>query len=181
MNGSSANEMKDPEEQLEIVNQNGEVIGLAPRTEAHSNPSLMHRVVHVLVFDPGGRLLLQKRSLSKDVAPGMWDTSVGGHVGIGEELPLAAVREMQEELGIPDCDMEYLYTYIHRGRHETELVSTYRCIYNGDISFNRNEIDEVRFWSIEEIRSAAGKGILSMHFEDELRSYLAYTPRTSGP
>ena len=173
--------MKDSEEQLEVVNQNGEVIGLAPRTEVHSNPSLMHRVVHVLVFDPGGRLLLQRRSLTKDVAPGMWDTSVGGHVGIGEELSLAAAREMDEELGISDCDMEYLYSYVHRGRYETELVSTYRCIYNGAIPFNKNEVDEVRFWSIEEIKSAVGKGMLSMHFEDEFRTYLCYAPRTSGP
>ena len=173
--------MEDSEEQVEIVNEKGEVIGLAPRAEVHSNPSLMHRVVHVLVFDPGGKLLLQRRSLTKDVAPGKWDTSVGGHVGIGEELSLAAAREMQEELGISDCDMEYLYSYVHWGRNETELVSTYRCIYNGDIPFNKNEIDEVRFWSLEEIKSAMGKEILSAHFEDEFRTYLGHTPRTSGP
>lgn len=173
--------MENPEELLEIVNENGEVIGLAQRAEVHANSSLMHRVVHVLVFDPKGRLLLQKRSLSKDVAPGMWDTSVGGHVGIGEELSLSAAREMEEELGISDCDMEYLYSYIHRGRDETELVSTYRCVYSGDIPFNKNEIDEVRFWGLEEIRSAMGKGTLSAHFEDEFRTYLGYTPRTSGP
>jgi len=173
--------MEDSEEQLEIVNQNGEVIGLAPRAEVHANPSLMHRVVHVLVFDPKGRLLLQKRSLSKDVAPGMWDTSVGGHVGIGEELSVSAMREMEEELGISGCAMEYLYSYIHRGQYETELVSTYRCIYRGDISFNKNEIDAVRFWSLEEIWSAMGKGMLSPHFEDEFRTYRGHTPRTSGP
>jgi len=181
MNGSSGNDMKDSEEQVEVVNEKGEVIGLAPRAEVHSNPSLMHRVVHVLVFDPGGRLLLQKRSLTKDVAPGKWDTSVGGHVGIGEALALAAARETEEELGISDCEMEYLYSYIHRGRNETELVSTYRCIYRGDISFNKNEIDAVRFWSLEEIWSAMGKGMLSPHFEDEFRTYRGHTPRTSGP
>lgn len=173
--------MEDPEEQVEIVNEKGEIIGLAPRSEVHSNPSLMHRVVHVLVFDPWGRLLLQKRSLTKDVAPGKWDTSVGGHVGIGEELSLSARREMEEELGISDCDMEYLYSYIHRGCKETELVSTYRCIYRESISFNKNEIDEVRFWSLEEIKCAMGKGTLSPHFEDEFRTYLGHTPRTSGP
>jgi isopentenyl-diphosphate delta-isomerase type 1 len=181
MNGLSGDDTKDSEEQVEIVNEKGEVIGLAPRAEVHSNPSLMHRVVHVLVFDPGGRLLLQKRSLTKDVAPGRWDTSVGGHVRIGEALALSAAREMEEELGISDCEMECLYSYIHWGRNETELVSTYRCIYRGDISFNKNEIDAVRFWSLEEIRSAMGTGILSAHFEDEFRTYLGQTPRASGP
>ena len=181
MNYLPEDEMEDSEEHLEIVNQDGEVIGLAPRAEVHSNPSLMHRVVHVLVFDSKGRLLLQKRSLSKDVAPGMWDTSVGGHVGIGEELSFSAMREMEEELGISGCAMEYLYSYTHQGRCETELVTTYRCVYNGDITFNKAEIDEVRFWSLEEIMSAIGKGVLSAHFEDEIRTYLGQTPRASGP
>ncbi|HXX54008.1 MAG TPA: NUDIX domain-containing protein [Thermodesulfovibrionales bacterium] len=173
--------MENSEEQIEIVNQNGEVIGLAPRGEVHSNPSLMHRVVHVLLFDPGGRLLLQKRSRAKDVAPGMWDTSVGGHVGIGEELSSSVARELDEELGISECELAYLYSYIHRGRNETELVSTYRCVYNGNISFNKTEIDEVRFWSIEDIKSHMGKGILSEHFEDEFRTYLIHTARASAP
>jgi isopentenyldiphosphate isomerase len=181
MNGSSGNDMKDSEEQVEVVNEKGEVMGLASRAEVHSNPSLMHRVVHVLVFDPGGRLLLQKRSLTKDVAPGKWDTSVGGHVGIGEELSSSAKREMEEELGIAGCEMDYLYSYIHSNPYETELVSTYRCTHSGDILFNRDEIDEVRFWSLEEIREATGKGILSDNFEDELRTYIGHTPRTSGP
>lgn len=173
--------MPDFEEHLEIVNEKGEVIGLAPRSEIHGNPSLIHRVVHVLVFNPEGELLLQKRSLNKDVAPGRWDTSVGGHVGIGEELSLSAMREMEEELGITNREIEYLYSYIHSNPYETELVSTYRCIYQGRILFNRDEIDEVRFWSLEEIREVTGKEILSDNFEDEIKTYLDHTLRTSGP
>ncbi len=174
--------MPEPEEQLEIVNEKGEVIGLAARSEIHGNPSLMHRVVHVLVFNPEGKLLLQKRSLNKDVAPGKWDTSVGGHVGVGEELTLSARREMEEELGIAPCGMEYLYTYTHTNPYETELVTTYRCRCSGPIRFNREEIEEVSYWDLDEIMEATGKGILSENFEHEFRTYLnLQTPRTSGP
>ena len=170
--------MTEPEESLEIVNEKGEVIGVARRSEIHGNPSLMHRVVHVLVFDEEGRLLLQKRSLNKDVAPGRWDTSVGGHVGIGEELSLSARREMEEELGISGREIEYLYSYVHSNTYETELVSTYRCIYSGDIQHSREEIDEVRFWSLKEIEEAIGKGVLSDNFEDEFRTFSdRHTPR----
>ncbi len=170
--------MAEPEETLEIVNEKGEVIGVARRSEIHGNPSLMHRVVHVLVFDEEGRLLLQKRSLNKDVAPGRWDTSVGGHVGIGEELSLSAEREMEEELGVSGRKIEFLYSYIHSNPYETELVSTYRCIYSGDIRHNAEEIDEVRYWSLEEIKEAMGKGILSENFEDEFRTFSGrHTPR----
>jgi isopentenyldiphosphate isomerase len=171
-----------PEEQLEIVNEKGEVVGLAPRSVIHGNPALIHRVVHVLAFDPDGKLLLQKRARDKDVAPGRWDTSVGGHVGIGEELSSSARREMEEELGITDCGMEYLYSYTHTSQNETELVTTYRCMYSGEIAFNRDEIDEVRYWSLDEIEEVLGKEILSGHFEHEFRMYLSlHTPRISGP
>ena len=174
--------MRDPEEYLEIVDDTGRVTGIAPRSRLHGNPSLIHRVVHVLVFHREGALLLQKRSLSKDVAPGMWDTSVGGHILPGEDAMSAAKREMQEELGITGCEPAYLYSYIHRGPYETELVTTYHCISSGDIRFCRDEIDEVRFWSFNEIQQAMGKNILSGHFEGEFRMYLRhYTLRSAGP
>ena len=49
------------DEMIEIVDRNGNVLGLAARSEFHGNPSLIHRVVHVLVFDTHGRLLLQEK------------------------------------------------------------------------------------------------------------------------
>ena len=164
----------DSKEHLEVVDERGKVVGYAPRSVVHGNPSLIHRVVHVLVFNKKGELLLQKRSQNKDVAPGKWDTSVGGHVGIGEDLSFSLRREMHEELGISNCEPEYLYSYIHSNQYETELVTTYRCKYNGDISFNKDEIEEIQFWSFDEIREAIGKEILSDNFENEFNTYLSY-------
>jgi len=115
---------------------------------------------------------LQRRSQNKDVAPGKWDTSVGGHVEAGEDLVGSCKREMQEELGITEVEPEYLYSYIHRNNYESELVSTYRCVYDGEISFNMNEIDEIRFWKIQKIKEAMGLKIFSDNFEDEVRNYL---------
>ncbi|NWF76460.1 MAG: NUDIX domain-containing protein [Nitrospirae bacterium] len=165
----------EQEEFLEIVNQKGEIVGHAKRSEIHGNPSLIHRVVHVLVFNKEGNLLLQKRSKNKDVAPGKWDTSVGGHVGIGEDLIFSSKREMQEELGIVGCEPEFIYSYIHGNHYETELVTTYRCVYDGTISFNEREIDEVRFWKLEEIMENLGKKIFSDNFENEFITYLNYS------
>jgi isopentenyldiphosphate isomerase len=164
----------DSEEYLEIVDYSGKVIGSAPRSEVHGNPSLIHRVVHVLVFNRKGEILLQKRSLDKDVAPGRWDTSVGGHVGIGEDLITSSMREMREELGIAGNRPEYLYSYMHSNAYETELVATFRYIYEGEFSFNREEIDEIRFWNYDEIREAIGSTILSDNFEHEFSTYGNY-------
>lgn len=173
-----------PEEILEIVDSEGKTLGTALRSEIHGNPSLVHKVVHVLVFNSAGALLLQRRSMNKDVAPGRWDTSVGGHVSPGEDLVTGAQREMEEELGVLPDKLKFLYSYVHSNPYETELVFTYSCIHNGPFSFNREEIDEVKFWNIEEIKNAMGKGILSDNFESEIMKYLSFggqTPLVSGP
>ncbi|MBI4654705.1 MAG: NUDIX domain-containing protein [Nitrospirae bacterium] len=166
------------EELLEVVNENGEVITTLPRPKIHGNPSLIHRVVHVLVFNKSGNLLLQKRSINKDVAPGKWDTSVGGHINHGESILSALRRETEEELGIKITDeinlyeLKFLYSYIHSNPYETELVYAYSFVYEGDIHFAKEEIDEVRPWSIQEINEALGKGIFSDNFEHEFAMYI---------
>jgi isopentenyldiphosphate isomerase len=162
------------EEMIEIVDTEGSTIGIGRRSEVHGNPSLLHKVVHVLVFNDVGNLLLQKRSMNKDVAPGKWDTSVGGHVSPGEDLKTAALREMKEELGIILEDIEPLYSYIHSDSQERELVFSYRCKHNGPFPFDRYEIDKVAFWSIDEIRKSIGSGLFSGHFESEMTNYFSF-------
>ena len=87
-------------EMFQLVDRNGRPTGQASRQECHGNPRLIHLVVHLHVFDPAGRLYLQKRSMRKDTNPGLWDTSVGGHVSAGEMVEDALVREAREELDI---------------------------------------------------------------------------------
>ncbi len=165
------------EEILDVVDKQGNVLETRTRSEIHGNPDLMHRVVHVLVFNSRGDLLLQKRSTSKDVAPGKWDTSVGGHVNAGESLLAACARETEEELGIIDCPTEFLYTYIHSNTYESELVYTYRCIYDGEITYQEDEIDAVKPWDIKDIKSALGTGVLSDNFEHEFKTYTEHTAK----
>lgn len=166
--------MTEQEERLDVINESGEIIDTLPRSEIHGNPALLHMVVHVLVFNTKGELLLQKRSMDKDVAPGRWDTSVGGHVNSGEAVADAVIREMEEELGISTCSSEFLYTYIHSNDYEAELVYTYKCVYDGKIVFQQDEIDEVKPWGLEKIKGTIGKGILSDNFEHEIETYLKY-------
>jgi isopentenyldiphosphate isomerase len=162
----------DNKELLEVVDKDGNVIGLGERSELHHNPSLIHRVVHVLIFNKEGDLLLQKRSCKKDIEPGKWDTSVGGHINPGESDREAAEREMKEELGAEGCVMGFLYTYLFSNERESELVSTFSCVYEDEINFNREEIDNVRYWNLGEIKENIGKGIFSSHFEKEIQRYL---------
>ena len=154
-------------EYFEIVDEHDAVIGTARRSECHGNPQLIHRVAHVLVFDQQGRLLLQKRSLNKDVQPGKWDTSVGGHLDPGETYEEAAAREMFEELGLVDLPLTFLHAYQMRSDFESENVATFTTCHDGPFHFSTREIDEVRFWTLQEIDAALSSGILTPNFEDE--------------
>ena len=98
------------EELFDIVDDNGNIIGTAPRSKCHGDPSLIHRTAHVFVFHPDGRqVLLQLRRKDKDIQPGKWDTSVGGHLDHGEDYETAARRELREELGFTGTDELAIY------------------------------------------------------------------------
>jgi isopentenyldiphosphate isomerase len=76
-----------------VVDEEGNEISLAPRTVCHDGKSmLLHPVVHLHLFNEKGELFLQKRALTKDLLPGKWDTSVGGHISPGEKPEEALKR-----------------------------------------------------------------------------------------
>src|SRR5262249_2148180 len=87
------------EEIFDVVNERDEVIGNRTRAEVH-RLGLMHRAVHVLVFNSRGQVLLEKRSMSKVRQPGLWDSSASGHLDRGEAYDACAVRELREEIGL---------------------------------------------------------------------------------
>ena len=90
---------QSPEEIFDVVDSTDQVIGKAPRSQVHSI-HLLHRAVHVLLFDSSGALVVQKRSATKDTYPGCYDSSASGHLNAGEDYDAAAARETQEELGV---------------------------------------------------------------------------------
>ncbi len=163
-------------ELLEIVDSNGRVLGTALRAEAHRDPSLIHRVVHVLVRDARGRILLQQRAMTKRASPGRWDMSVGGHAAPGESDLEAARRETAEELGLRDVDLRPLYTWTWEAANETEAVATFALTHAGPFPFCRTEITKVRFWTAGEIESAIGTGVLTSQFEAEYQRFSALWP-----
>lgn len=157
-------------ESFDIVDSSDRPIGRATRNEVHGNPSLIHRVAHVLVLNSSGELFLQKRAPDKDVQPGKWDTSVGGHVDAGEDYLAAARREMAEELGIMGAKLRRLYRYLHTNSYESEMVTTFVVRWDGRITVDPGEISEGRFWTVEEI-NRADPALFTPNFLEELERY----------
>jgi isopentenyldiphosphate isomerase len=154
-------------EYLDIFDETGKKVGCALRSECHGNPSLLHRTSHVVVFHPeDGKLLLQKRTMNKDIQPGKWDTAVGGHVDYGENVSTALKREVSEELGITDCEPHLLNSYLFESEREKELIYVYSAVYDGVVTPS-DELDGGRFWTLDEIKVAMGKDVLTPNFEME--------------
>lgn len=160
------------QELFPIVNEQGEVIGRATRAECHSGSMLLHPVVHLHIFDSKGRLYLQRRSMNKDIQPGKWDTAVGGHIDYGESVDEALRREVREELGITQFTPIHNFTYNFRSSVERELVYSYRTIYEGEIKIDPVEIDEGRYWDIDDIIEQLGQGVFTPNFEQEFQRLL---------
>jgi isopentenyldiphosphate isomerase len=125
-----------PEELFDVCHAvDGNPTGVtAPRSVVHAE-GLWHRAVHIWLFHPpSGSLLLQRRASCKDSWPDRWDISCAGHLSAGQTAIQAAVRELEEELGlvIPVSRFEWLFC------HREELAS----IQNGR-PFINNEYNDV--------------------------------------
>lgn len=115
-----------------MVDDRGEPIGTATRSACHSDPTLVHLSIHVVVLTPDG-VLWQLRGPFKDSAPNTWDHACSGHVSAGESVHAAAVRELGEELGVDvdDRDLEELVRARCELGGETELTTVFRLRHPG--------------------------------------------------
>ncbi len=136
---------------FDVVDKNDRVIDQQPRHLVHEK-KLWHRAVHALVFDGDQRIYLQKRSMSKDSNPGLWDTSVGGHLDSGESYDQAVIRETNEELGIELAEVpKRLFKLSACKETGFEFIWVYKILYSGEIKPCPIEITEGRWVDHQEL------------------------------
>jgi isopentenyl-diphosphate delta-isomerase type 1 len=138
-----------PEEIFDVVDEHDRVVGQAPRRVVHAR-KLLHRAVHIFVFNSRGELLLQKRSAQKDEYPLCYTSSASGHLSAGESYETAAPRELKEELGLAG-ELEWLAKFPAGPQTSQEHTVLYRTI--GDVAprVDPDEIDDVTFHPLAEI------------------------------
>ena len=157
-------------EMVPVVEENGLVIGQATRKTVHGGSKLMHPVVHLHIINREGCLYIQKRSMKKDLLPGLWDTAVGGHVDYGESLEEALYRESSEELGFREFNPVYLKSYVWESTREKELVNVFAAVGNFVLKPDLDEVSEGRYRDMAEIEANLGMGLFTPNFEQEFKS-----------
>lgn len=126
-------------EQFAVVDEADRVIGQAPRAKVHAN-NLLHRAVHILIFNGKGELFLQKRSRFKDRHPCVWDSSAAGHVDAREDYEETAHRELMEELGVA-AELERVLKLPASELTGHEFIWLYRGTHDGPFRLAKSEIE----------------------------------------
>lgn len=142
------------EEQVVLISENDEVLGLMGKMEAHEN-GILHRAFSVFLFNDKGEMLLQRRADDKYHSPGQWTNAVCSHPRHNETYLEGARRRMQEELGI-SADLTYKFHFLYKADvgdnlWEHELDHVFTGDYQGDFHLNKEEVSEVRYISLEEL------------------------------
>ena len=142
----------DPDELFDIVDEADRVVRQERRAVVHRG-NLLHRAVHVWLFNGRGELLLQMRSASKDQYPSTWTSSASGHLDAGESYADAAPRELREELGV-DVPLRELLKLPAAPETAYEFTTLFVGCFDGRPSPAADEVAGLRWWRPADLREA---------------------------
>jgi isopentenyl-diphosphate Delta-isomerase len=140
--------------QVILVDENDMPVGSAEKMEAHTE-GLLHRAFSIFIFNEKGEMLLQQRALNKYHSGGLWTNACCSHPAPGEEISVAALRRLQEELGF-ETSIEKVFDFLYKtnfdnGLTEHEFDHVFVGRFNGSIRFNTEEVMDVCYKSMPEI------------------------------
>jgi len=128
------------EELFDVVDEDDRTLRRERREVVHAE-GLLHRAVHVFLFNKRGEVFLQKRSRLKDTHPGKWDSSAAGHLDAGEDYDAAARRELAEELGQDGAGLAPVAKLAPGRDTGWEFVRLYRARQDRPVRFPCSEIE----------------------------------------
>ena len=143
------------EEKVVLVDENDTQLDLMGKTEAHEK-GLLHRAISIVIFNDKNEILLQQRAFSKYHWKGIWSNTVCTHPRDGESYQQAAERRLFEELGF-NTPLKEAFHFIYKAKDEEsgltehELDHVFLGTYNGEIPFNPDEVNAVKWISKEDL------------------------------
>lgn len=143
------------EEYFDIVDQRNEIIGQERRSVVHRT-GLWHRGVHVFIFTPDNKLLIQQRAPRQDTFPGAWDCSVSEHLKVAETYSAAAQRGLWEELGLEPLPLQRRLAFkLVYGPNDNEFSELYwGSLPAGIIPVPGDEIAALAYSPMSELKQA---------------------------
>jgi isopentenyldiphosphate isomerase len=149
-------------EYLEVYDESGaQTHKIYSRKEVHTY-GYWHKTIHLWLINNQGELLLQKRALTKDTNPGLWDISVAGHISSGQTVLEALVRETQEEIGYQINPANALFLFQNKNQfqcrdvidNEWQEVYIAKCNRTiAELTFPSEEISALKWMSWKELRN----------------------------
>ena len=164
------------EELVTIVDRANNVTGCATRREMRAG-RLPHRCSYILVFNPAGELLVQKRTETKDIYPGYWDPAAGGVMQYGETYEQNAEREVAEEMGIRGVVLTPLFDLWFEDERSAVWGRVFTCVWDGPVTPQVEEVQFVEAMTPADVlrRAAAGEQFTPDGLEI-VRRHLGRTP-----
>jgi 8-oxo-dGTP pyrophosphatase MutT (NUDIX family) len=138
------------DEIVAIVDEHNTVVGAVPRREMRAK-RLPHRSTYILVFNSRGELYIQKRTMTKDVFPGYYDTAAGGVALAGESYEQGAERELEEEMGIRGVPLTPLFDFYFEHEHMRLWGRAFSCKYDGEVVLQAEEVESGAFVPIPDV------------------------------
>jgi len=144
------------EENVILVDENDEQIGLMPKLEAHQKAAL-HRAFSVFVLNDNNQILLQQRARQKYHSPLLWTNTCCSHQREGESNVAAGNRRLQEEMGF-STPLKDLFHFIYKapfdnGLTEHELDHVLIGYFNGEPEINRDEVESWKWMAIGQVKA----------------------------
>lgn len=141
--------------QVVLVDAADREVGVADKIDAHRT-GVLHRAVSVFAFDPKGRLLIQRRAAGKYHSGGLWSNSACTHPVPGESTEAAALRCLEDEMGVRALRLEKAFTFTYHARvspelTEYELDHVFVGDYEGEPQPARDEVKEWRLDDLERV------------------------------
>ena len=131
--------MNPADELVDVVDEDDRVVGTVTRREVRAG-QLLHRCTYILVRDSAGRVLVHRRTDTKDVFPGAYDVFAGGVCASGESYDDCARREVAEELGVEGAELRALFRHRYRGGHGQSWGAVYECRWDGRVRRQESEV-----------------------------------------
>ena len=137
-----------------LVDMYDREMGSMEKLQAHREGRL-HRAFSVFLHR-GDEILLQKRASDKYHCGGLWTNTCCSHPGLGEDTGESAGKRLFEEMGIDAGPLREIHSFVYRapfpnGLTEYEYDHVFIAAYEGDVLFDPNEVEEVRWVKLEDL------------------------------